>query len=156
MSHGHHQPYDPYYQLPPAAAAPGGEWNSGINTLFVSGLPDDVKAREIHNIFRRRPGFDSCQLKYTGRGNQVRGKSQIEMNNSRWTSLNMFVYFAGCCFCYLFQSPISHCSFAFFECEPFISLFCFFTEFILSFCRNTIFSTTDKLFLERRFDDIGK
>ncbi|XP_011007087.1 PREDICTED: U2 small nuclear ribonucleoprotein B'' isoform X2 [Populus euphratica] len=72
MSHGHHQPYDPYYQLPPApAAAPGGEWNSGINTLFVSGLPDDVKAREIHNIFRRRPGFDSCQLKYTGRGNQV-------------------------------------------------------------------------------------
>lgn len=42
-----------------------------INTLFVSGLPDDVKAREIHNLFRRRPGFDSCQLKFTGRGNQV-------------------------------------------------------------------------------------
>lgn len=42
-----------------------------INTLFVSGLPDDVKAREIHNLFRRRPGFESCQLKYTGRGNQV-------------------------------------------------------------------------------------
>ncbi|CAK7356843.1 unnamed protein product [Dovyalis caffra] len=72
MAHSHHQPYDPYYQLPAAAAAvAGGEWNSGINTLFVSGLPDDVKAREIHNLFRRRPGFDSCQLKYTGRGNQV-------------------------------------------------------------------------------------
>ncbi|KAL9235455.1 hypothetical protein vseg_010213 [Gypsophila vaccaria] len=42
-----------------------------INTLFVSGLPDDVLPREIHNIFRRRPGFDSCQLKFTGRGNQV-------------------------------------------------------------------------------------
>ncbi|XP_073525671.1 uncharacterized protein [Phyllobates terribilis] len=42
-----------------------------INTLFVSGLPDDVKPREIHNLFRRRPGFDSCQLKYTGRANQV-------------------------------------------------------------------------------------
>ncbi|KAK4267331.1 hypothetical protein QN277_024125 [Acacia crassicarpa] len=44
---------------------------SHIKTLFVSGLPEDVKAREIHNLFRRRPGFDSCQLKYTGRGNQV-------------------------------------------------------------------------------------
>jgi len=42
-----------------------------INTLFVSGLPDDVKPREIHNLFRRRPGFDFCQLKFTGRGNQV-------------------------------------------------------------------------------------
>ncbi|KAJ9190315.1 hypothetical protein P3X46_001531 [Hevea brasiliensis] len=64
-----HQPYDPYYQLqPPAAAAAD---RNGINTLFVSGLPDDVKPREIHNLFRRRPGFDSCQLKYTGRGNQV-------------------------------------------------------------------------------------
>ncbi|KAI9161005.1 hypothetical protein LWI28_013571 [Acer negundo] len=45
--------------------------DNGINTLFVSGLPDDVKAREIHNLFRRKPGFDSSQLKYTGRGNQV-------------------------------------------------------------------------------------
>ncbi|XP_010686078.1 U2 small nuclear ribonucleoprotein B'' isoform X2 [Beta vulgaris subsp. vulgaris] len=42
-----------------------------INTLFVSGLPDDVIPREIHNLFRRRPGFDSSQLKFTGRGNQV-------------------------------------------------------------------------------------
>lgn len=46
-----------------------------IHTLFVSGLPDDVKPREIHNLFRRRPGFESCQLKYTGRGDQVRGVS---------------------------------------------------------------------------------
>ncbi|KAE9621407.1 putative RNA recognition motif domain-containing protein [Lupinus albus] len=44
---------------------------SSIDTLFISGLPDDVKAREIHNLFRRRPGFHACQLKYTGRGNQV-------------------------------------------------------------------------------------
>ncbi|XP_047334129.1 U2 small nuclear ribonucleoprotein B''-like [Impatiens glandulifera] len=42
-----------------------------INTLFISGLPEDVKAREIHNLFRRRPGFDYCQLKYNGRGSQV-------------------------------------------------------------------------------------
>ncbi|XP_021890249.1 protein WHI4-like [Carica papaya] len=68
----HHQPYDPYYLhqhhlQPQQDMADYG----AINTLFVSGLPDDVKAREIHNLFRRRPGFESCQLKYTGRGNQV-------------------------------------------------------------------------------------
>lgn len=68
----HPPPYEPYY----LAAAPSeygysGNDRNGINTLFVSGLPDDVKAREIHNLFRRRPGFESCQLKYTGRGNQV-------------------------------------------------------------------------------------
>ncbi|CAA7016794.1 unnamed protein product [Microthlaspi erraticum] len=71
----YHQPYDPYYvynphslppQLPQFADEPG-----AINTLFVSGLPNDVKAREIHNLFRRRLGFESCQLKYTGRGDQV-------------------------------------------------------------------------------------
>ncbi|XP_009367542.2 LOW QUALITY PROTEIN: protein WHI4 [Pyrus x bretschneideri] len=71
-----HPPYDPYYlQQQPQPVPPPQPQDysdrSAINTLFVSGLPDDVKAREIHNLFRRRPGFDSCQLKYTGRGNQV-------------------------------------------------------------------------------------
>ncbi|OMO70817.1 hypothetical protein CCACVL1_18642 [Corchorus capsularis] len=56
--------FDPYYLQPDQDP-------NLINTLFVSGLPDDVKAREIHNLFRRRAGFDSCQLEYTGRGNQV-------------------------------------------------------------------------------------
>ncbi|KAG5564508.1 hypothetical protein RHGRI_000628 [Rhododendron griersonianum] len=45
--------------------------------LFISGLPDDVDAREIHNLFRRRPGFDSCQLKYTGRANQANALREI-------------------------------------------------------------------------------
>ncbi|EYU21388.1 hypothetical protein MIMGU_mgv1a012396mg [Erythranthe guttata] len=67
----HPPPYEPYYLAPPLPDY-GYSTNdgNGINTLFVSGLPDDVKAREIHNLFRRRPGFESCQLKYTGRGNQ--------------------------------------------------------------------------------------
>lgn len=64
-----HHPYDPYYLY--NQPDPTYSDRSNINTLFISGLPDDVKAREIHNLFRRRPGFDSCQLKYTGRGNQV-------------------------------------------------------------------------------------
>ncbi|KAL3618090.1 hypothetical protein CASFOL_038411 [Castilleja foliolosa] len=64
--------YKPYYLAPPPPVYgyPAGEGN-GINTLFVSGLPDDVMPREIHNLFRNRPGFESCQLKYTGRANQV-------------------------------------------------------------------------------------
>ncbi|PIA43052.1 hypothetical protein AQUCO_02000477v1 [Aquilegia coerulea] len=69
-----HQPYDPsynnlyhYHQQEQIDEFP----NQNINTLFVSGLPDDIKPREIHNLFRRRHGFDFCQLKYTGRGNQV-------------------------------------------------------------------------------------
>jgi hypothetical protein len=56
----------PYY--PPQVAYNDA---NGISTIFISGLPDDVKPREIHNLFRYRPGFDYCQLKYTGRGNQV-------------------------------------------------------------------------------------
>lgn len=77
--------YDPYYAQPPyfppenygfstiptVPATSSRDPKGGISTLFVSGLPDDVKAREIHNLFRRRPGFEFCQLKYTGRGNQV-------------------------------------------------------------------------------------
>ncbi|XP_050382908.1 uncharacterized protein LOC126799702 isoform X2 [Argentina anserina] len=68
-----HPPYEPYYPPQPQQPPPLPDYSgrSVINTLFVSGLPDDVKAREIHNLFRRRPGFDNCQLKYTGRGNQV-------------------------------------------------------------------------------------
>ncbi|KAI3670533.1 hypothetical protein L1987_87871 [Smallanthus sonchifolius] len=68
------RPYEPvYYNLPsiPQLEYAGYDDPNAINTLFVSGLPDDVKAREIHNLFRRRHGFDYCQLKYTGRGNQV-------------------------------------------------------------------------------------
>ncbi|XP_072998796.1 uncharacterized protein [Typha latifolia] len=80
-SSGFHNPYylQPYHHYAPAPAPapapipvvhPDPE-QQRIKTLFLSGLPDDVKPREIHNLFRRRHGFDSCQLKYTGRGNQV-------------------------------------------------------------------------------------
>ncbi|XP_020099794.1 uncharacterized protein LOC109718167 isoform X2 [Ananas comosus] len=72
------QPYYPHLR-PHHAAAPAqpppmvhaDPEMQRISTLFVAGLPDDVKPREIHNLFRRRRGFDSCQLEYTGRGNQV-------------------------------------------------------------------------------------
>ncbi|CAA6666083.1 unnamed protein product [Spirodela intermedia] len=60
-----------YLRHPPNLAVHVKTGQQKIHTLFVSGLPDDVKPREIHNLFRRRPGFESCQLKYTGRGDQV-------------------------------------------------------------------------------------
>eukprot|EP01126_Amoeba_proteus_P020592 TRINITY_DN2093_c0_g2_i12.p1 TRINITY_DN2093_c0_g2~~TRINITY_DN2093_c0_g2_i12.p1 ORF type:complete len:287 (+),score=41.78 TRINITY_DN2093_c0_g2_i12:235-1095(+) len=33
-----------------------------VRTLFVSGFPDDVKEREIHNLFRLCPGYEGCKL----------------------------------------------------------------------------------------------
>ncbi|KAG9456539.1 hypothetical protein H6P81_001047 [Aristolochia fimbriata] len=66
----HQQPHF-HYPPPPSQASFLHSEQQNIHTLFISGLPDDVKAREIHNLFRRRQGFESCQLKYTGRGNQV-------------------------------------------------------------------------------------
>ncbi|RWW88296.1 hypothetical protein BHE74_00002837 [Ensete ventricosum] len=65
----HHQPHPAPPPAPPVVYSKPEQQR--IKTLFVSGLPDDVKPREIHNLFRRRPGFDSCQLEYTGRGDQV-------------------------------------------------------------------------------------
>uniref|UniRef100_A0A9I9DUP8 RRM domain-containing protein n=1 Tax=Cucumis melo TaxID=3656 RepID=A0A9I9DUP8_CUCME len=81
-----HHPYDPYYLY--NQPDPTYSDRSNINTLFISGLPDDVKAREIHNLFRRRPGFDSCQLKYTGRGNQVVAFATFYNHQSAVTALH--------------------------------------------------------------------
>eukprot|EP00268_Persea_americana_P003112 TRINITY_DN10927_c0_g1_i2.p1 TRINITY_DN10927_c0_g1~~TRINITY_DN10927_c0_g1_i2.p1 ORF type:complete len:215 (+),score=14.54 TRINITY_DN10927_c0_g1_i2:99-743(+) len=71
--YAHHQ-MQMHLHMHPSPGAPAGYPNRdllNIQTLFVGGLPDDVKPREIHNLFRRCPGFDTCQLKYTGKGNQV-------------------------------------------------------------------------------------
>ncbi|CAI0392156.1 unnamed protein product [Linum tenue] len=91
-AYGCSQPvYDPYSPLQQSLPLPMAAFDrNGINTLFVSGLPEDVKAREIHNLFRRRPGFDFCQLKYTGRGNQG-------------VSYYLLFFSTGSCICYLLQ-----------------------------------------------------
>ncbi|KAJ4959485.1 hypothetical protein NE237_026596 [Protea cynaroides] len=93
------QPYDPYYlqhqqlQLQQQQQQSLGYNNQGdqdkkhIHTIFVSGLPDDVKPREIHNLFRRRLGFDNCQLKYT-RGNQVVAFASFVNHQSAMAALN--------------------------------------------------------------------
>jgi RNA recognition motif-containing protein len=36
--------------------------DTDIRTLFISGLPPDVKEREIHNLFRLIKGYEGCKL----------------------------------------------------------------------------------------------
>jgi hypothetical protein len=42
------------------------EESEAVRTLFVSGLPLDVKYREVYNLFRHYPGFVSVTLSYAG------------------------------------------------------------------------------------------
>ncbi|XP_073154788.1 uncharacterized protein [Henckelia pumila] len=37
--------------------------NDQLRTLFVAGLPEDVKPREIYNLFREFPGYQSSNLR---------------------------------------------------------------------------------------------
>ncbi|RRT85481.1 hypothetical protein B296_00001566 [Ensete ventricosum] len=52
----------------PADHAPRDE----VRTLFIAGLPDDVKPREVYNLFREFPGYQSAQLRRSGQSSQVR------------------------------------------------------------------------------------
>ncbi|KAK9064877.1 hypothetical protein SSX86_016259 [Deinandra increscens subsp. villosa] len=59
----HHQ----YLQQPPFTSyAPPlytTSFQDEVRTLFIAGLPDDVKPREIYNLFREFPGYESCHLR---------------------------------------------------------------------------------------------
>ncbi|KAI4308043.1 hypothetical protein L6164_031161 [Bauhinia variegata] len=43
--------------IPPLSAA------NEVRTLFIAGLPEDVKPREIYNLFREFPGYESSHLR---------------------------------------------------------------------------------------------
>uniref|UniRef100_A0A2P2LEH3 Uncharacterized protein MANES_13G120300 n=1 Tax=Rhizophora mucronata TaxID=61149 RepID=A0A2P2LEH3_RHIMU len=45
-----------------AAYAPHGSYDQ-VRTLFVAGLPEDVKPREIYNLFREFLGYESSNLR---------------------------------------------------------------------------------------------
>ncbi|URE38138.1 hypothetical protein MUK42_06314 [Musa troglodytarum] len=51
----------------PADHAPRDE----VRTLFIAGLPDDAKPREIYNLFREFPGYQSAQLRRSGQSSQA-------------------------------------------------------------------------------------
>ncbi|KAK3022306.1 hypothetical protein RJ639_046164 [Escallonia herrerae] len=64
----HHlaQQYIPVQPSPFASYAPPPYPQSSyddVRTLFVAGLPEDVKAREIYNLFREFPGYESSHLR---------------------------------------------------------------------------------------------
>ncbi|XP_039120140.1 protein couch potato isoform X2 [Dioscorea cayenensis subsp. rotundata] len=70
--HIHHQQpsFAPHYSLPPP---PYSSRDDEVRTLFIAGLPDDTKTREIYNLFREFPGFQNCQLKSSGPSSQAYG-----------------------------------------------------------------------------------
>ncbi|KAF8400388.1 hypothetical protein HHK36_013686 [Tetracentron sinense] len=37
-----------------------------IRTIFISGLPEDVKERELQNLLRWLPGYDASQVNFKG------------------------------------------------------------------------------------------
>jgi hypothetical protein len=47
----------------PGAAGPGGAL-ADIRTIFVSGLPPDVKDRELHNLLRHFAGYEASQMNW--------------------------------------------------------------------------------------------
>lgn len=57
----HHQqpPFAPYA---PQSYIPQASYDE-VRTLFVAGLPPDVKSREIYNLFREFPGYESSHLR---------------------------------------------------------------------------------------------
>ncbi|XP_010652787.1 RNA-binding protein L isoform X3 [Vitis vinifera] len=41
-----------------------------VRTLFIAGLPEDVKPREIYNLFREFPGYESSHLRSPSQNSQ--------------------------------------------------------------------------------------
>ncbi|KAF9678524.1 hypothetical protein SADUNF_Sadunf07G0043800 [Salix dunnii] len=70
----HHLPYIPHPQ-PPApfvsyGSVPAYVPHDQVRTLFVAGLPDDVKPREMYNLFREFPGYESSHLRTPSQNSQ--------------------------------------------------------------------------------------
>ncbi|XP_010928627.1 uncharacterized protein [Elaeis guineensis] len=71
--HPYHQQWVPPPQAQAAAAAPpihvenpNRSAPDEVRTIFISGLPGDVKERELHNLLRWLPGFEASQINFKG------------------------------------------------------------------------------------------
>ncbi|KAE8684420.1 Small nuclear ribonucleoprotein family protein [Hibiscus syriacus] len=60
----------PVQAPPPSTVAPshppGPSHHDEVRTIFITGLPEDVKERELQNLLRWLPGFEASQVNYKG------------------------------------------------------------------------------------------
>ena len=68
-THSHSNSNNTYLDESPSS--PKDSIDEPVRTLFVSGLPADVKPREMYNLFRPFPGFISASLNFTGEKKMV-------------------------------------------------------------------------------------
>lgn len=59
-------PPPPVPGVPDAAAAARPGAADEVRTIFITGLPADVKERELHNLLRWLPGFEASQINFKG------------------------------------------------------------------------------------------
>ncbi|XP_060206067.1 uncharacterized protein LOC132633578 isoform X2 [Lycium barbarum] len=67
----HHQQWPPAPAPPPASAPPPHHHHPSmpideVRTIFISGLPQDVKERELVNLLRWLPGYEASQVNFKG------------------------------------------------------------------------------------------
>lgn len=70
--HPYHQQWPPAPGPPPASAAAAPHHHppsmpiDEVRTIFISGLPQDVKERELVNLMRWLPGYEASQVNFKG------------------------------------------------------------------------------------------
>ncbi|KAH1223736.1 RNA-binding protein with multiple splicing 2 [Glycine max] len=71
-AHHLHPPYVAQHQQQAVFGSYGAPQSSTheVRTLFVAGLPEDVKPREIYNLFREFPGYESSHLRSPSNSSQ--------------------------------------------------------------------------------------
>ncbi|KAJ4792533.1 RNA-binding (RRM/RBD/RNP motifs) family protein [Rhynchospora pubera] len=91
--HIQHPPLDPAptvvtfsYALP--APLPPPPPQNQLRTLFVAGLPDDTKPREVYNLFREFPGYESSSLRVNRGSAQAYAFAVFSDQQSAMTALH--------------------------------------------------------------------
>ncbi|KAL5705642.1 hypothetical protein ACHQM5_023920 [Ranunculus cassubicifolius] len=72
-SYHHYTSSYPLQTAPPPPPPPSYRYYDDVRTLFIAGLPEDVAAREIYNLFREFPGYESSKLRRATEHNQPYG-----------------------------------------------------------------------------------
>ncbi|XP_020264744.1 cell wall integrity protein scw1 isoform X2 [Asparagus officinalis] len=64
----HHQHWAPPPPIPPPIPVenPNRPPTDEVRTIFISGLPEDVKERELQNLLRWLPGYEASQVNFKG------------------------------------------------------------------------------------------